>query len=34
MIHFIKQKLLHKVFSADVPAEIYAGIEEEFFGKR
>ena len=29
-----KQKLLHKVFSADVPTEIYAGIEEEFFGKR
>ena len=29
-----KQKLLHKVFSADVPAEIYAGIEEDFFGKR
>ena len=29
-----KQKLLHKVFSAVVPAEIYAGIEEEFFGKR
>ena len=28
-----KQKLLHKVFSADGP-EIYAGIEEEFFGKR
>lgn len=29
-----KAKLLHKVFSAVVPAEIYAGIEEEFFDKR
>lgn len=29
-----KQKLLNKVFSADVPKEVYAGIEEEFLGKR
>lgn len=29
-----KQKLLNKVFSADVPDEVYARIEEEFFGKR
>ncbi len=29
-----KQKLLHKTFSADVPEEVYAGIEEEFFAKR
>ena len=25
-----KQKLLHKTFSCDVPAAVYAGIEEEF----
>lgn len=29
-----KQKLLHKAFSADVPVEVYAEIEEEFFAKR
>ena len=28
-----KQRLLNKAFSADVPLEVYAGIEEEFFGK-
>lgn len=28
-----KYKLLNKVFSADVPAAIYARIEEEFLGK-
>ena len=29
-----RQKLLNRAFSADVPKEVYAGIEEEFFGKR
>jgi hypothetical protein len=29
-----KQKLLNKTFSAPVSDEVYAGIEEEFFGKR
>ena len=29
-----KQKLLNKVFSADVADEVYARIEKEFFGKR
>lgn len=29
-----KQKLLNRVFSADVPKEVYEGIEEEFFAKR
>ena len=29
-----KQRLLNKAFSADVPLEVYAGIEEEFFAKR
>ncbi len=28
----VKYKLLHKTFSADVSAEIYARIEEEFLG--
>lgn len=27
-----KQRLLHKTFSADVPEEVYARIEEEFVG--
>ena len=31
---FLKQRLLNKAFSADVPLEVYAGIEEEFFAKR
>ena len=29
-----KQKLLNKVFSAEVDDTVYARIEEEFFGKR
>ena len=29
-----KQKLLNRAFSAEVPREVYAQIEEEFFGKR
>ena len=29
-----KQKLLNRTFSAEVPREVYAQIEEEFFGKR
>jgi hypothetical protein len=29
-----KQKLLNKTFSAPVSDEVYAGIEEEFFGKQ
>lgn len=29
-----KNKLLNKTFSTDVPQEVYAGIEEEFFAKR
>ena len=29
-----KQRLLNKAFSADVPLEVYVGIEEEFFAKR
>lgn len=28
-----KQRLLNKAFSAEVPLEVYARIEEEFFGK-
>lgn len=28
-----KYKLLNKTFSADVPQEVYAKIEEEFFAK-
>ncbi len=29
-----RQKLLNKAFSADVPKEVYAGIEEEFFANK
>ena len=29
-----KQRLLNRAFSANVPETVYAGIEEEFFGKR
>ena len=29
-----KQKVLNKVFSADVPEEVYTGIEETYFGKK
>ncbi len=28
-----KYKLLHKTFSADIPAEVYSRIEEEFLGQ-
>ncbi len=29
-----KYKLLNKAFSAEVPAEVYAAVEEEFFGAK
>ena len=29
-----KQRLLNKVFSTEVPPEVYAAIEEEYFGKK
>ena len=28
-----KQRLLNRVFSCEVPAEVYSRIEEEYFGK-
>lgn len=28
-----KQRLINKVFSCDVPEEVYSRIEEEYFGK-
>ncbi len=28
----VKQKLLNRAFSAEVPAEVYAAVEAEFFG--
>ncbi|MCD8371691.1 MAG: YlxR family protein [Clostridia bacterium] len=30
----IKQKLINKVFSCEVPKEVYLRIEEEYFGKQ
>ena len=29
-----KQRLLNRVFSCEVPAEVYSRIEEEYFGKK
>lgn len=29
-----KGKLLHKTFSADIPASVYDKVEEEFFAKK
>ncbi|MCD7729082.1 MAG: YlxR family protein [Clostridia bacterium] len=30
----VKHKLINKVFSCEVPAEVYSRIEEEYFGKQ